>query len=120
MSFKLEFKDDVQVKDIKIFTHNCQILFIAFMNYCQNRNVPCKITSLSSDRANVKAVSRTHEEGRAWDASIYGWSKHDIEDCLFHFNTYYKNIAALSASDLKPRAVIHHDNHLHFQVRPQG
>lgn len=118
MSFLLEFKEGVKVEDIKSFTPNCQILFIEWIKYCQKKNLPCKVTSLIQDRKDVVAKSKTHEQGRAWDASVWGWSDNDIQECVVHFKDAYKNIAALSYGDLKPRPVVYHDNHLHFQVRP--
>lgn len=119
-AFSVKFKKGVDPGDLRKMTANCGILFFEFINWCKYKRLPCEITSLISDRENVQAVSKTHETGRAFDASTRGWSTEDIDDCVFHFTTYFKNIAAISASDLKPRAVIYHDaglgSHLHFQT----
>jgi len=122
MEFKLEFKSDVKVKDLSCLTSNCIAMFASFLEYCRKHGLRCKLTSLKSDRENVKSVSNTHETGRAFDASVKGWSKEEIKDCLDYFNEHYKTIAAISYGDMKPRAVVYHDagygSHLHFQVRP--
>ena len=121
MEFSVTFKDDVDPSDLRKLTPSCGIIMVEFINWCRHKKLPCRITSLISDRKNVKAVSTTHEDGRAFDASTHGWDHQNIEDCTFHFNTYFRNLAAISAKDLKPRAVIYHDaglgSHLHFQVR---
>ena len=124
MSFKVEFKDDIDVGDLKMITSNLTILLRRFIDYCQKKNLPCKITSLQSDRKNVKSVSTTHETGRAFDASVKGWDTDEIDACVHDFNYNFSNIAAISKADLKPRACVYHDSgygaHLHFQVRKDG
>jgi len=124
MSFKLEFKDDIIVNDLMFLTSNCSILFVEFMKYCQKNSLPCKISSIRSDRKNIRSVSKTHETGRAIDFSIRGWTTDDIDDCVHYFNRHYSNIAAISYSDGKPRAIVHHNfghgDHIHIQVRPDG
>lgn len=122
--FSLGFKYDVKPGDLMFLTHNCNLLFVETLNYCQKNSLPVVVTSLISDRVNVEAVSRTHEEGRAFDLSTQDWSKNQIIDFCDYLNKNYKNVAAISASDLKPRAAIYHDSgyghHIHVQVRRDG
>ena len=122
--FKIEFKNDIKLCDFSLLQPNSRILFQEFIVYCKSNNLRCRITSLISDREGVQSVSTTHQTGRAFDASIKGWTTDEIDNCILHFNLNYTNIAAISANDKKPRAVVHHNSgygaHLHFQVRPHG
>lgn len=124
MGFKVEFKEDIDVGDLKFITSNLTILLRTFIDYCQKKNLPCMITSLRSDRKNIKSVSNTHETGRAFDASVKGWDTDEIDACVHDFNRNYRNIGAISISDGVPRACIYHDSgygsHLHFQVVKDG
>ena len=118
---ELKFKDDVEIRDITKFKSNTSILFTEFIDYCRKMGLPCKITSLISDRGNIKTKSTTHEDGRAFDCSVDGWSIRQIRECEIFFNKMFKNIAAISYSDGIARCCIYHDSgygdHLHFQVR---
>ena len=122
MSFKLEFKEDINLSDLAILTPKMGLLLIAVMQYCEQKNLQCKITSLKSDRKNIKSISSTHESGRAADLSTRNWSKFEIDEFVFHFNTYFRNMGAISYSDGKPRAAVYHDAghgaHIHLQVSP--
>lgn len=121
---KVEFKKDVDVRDINRLKSNCIILLSEVINFCNHKRLPCVITSLITDRVGLVTRSRTHQDGRAFDISIKDWTKMDIEDCTNHFNTYYRNIAAISAETKKPLAAKYGDkdhlDHIHFQVRPDG
>ena len=115
---KISFKEDVDPKDIWKFTDLCRILFTEVMYYFYENNLDLKITSLHSDRVNVKAISRTHETGRAFDISIKRLSADQIVDIEKYFNCRFKNIAAISYSDGRARCAIAKSDHIHFQVRP--
>jgi len=114
----IEFKEDININDLNKFQSATWILWTATILFCEVNRLPFKVTSLISDRENVKAKSKTHEQGRAFDLSVKGWTEQDINRFVFLMNRDYSDIAAVSASDLEPRAVVYHDNHLHIQVRP--
>lgn len=122
--FSMSFKQDVNTKDLSNLTKNCQLLLLGLIKYCAGKEIPLVITSLISDRDGVKSSSSTHREGRAFDVRTFFWSDRDIEDCVVYFNTYFRNIAAVSASDKIPRAAVYgdekHMDHIHFQVRRDG
>jgi hypothetical protein len=117
----VEFKDDVKPDDIRFFTPNCAILFLEAIRYFEDNGFPMVVTSIKSDRGGIQTISTTHEDGRAFDVSSKGFSERKIKDVVSHFNSQFKNIGAISYSDLVPRAVLHHDSgygaHFHFQVR---
>jgi len=112
-----ECKNDIDLEDLKELTPAAFILFTHAVLFCQEHRLALKITSLKSDRKKVKAVSTTHEEGRAFDISIKGWSEMLVHKFIFETNKYYVDIAAISYSDGIPRAAVYHDNHIHLQVR---
>jgi hypothetical protein len=119
-----ETKEDIELKDLGEMQPALLILLTHTVLYCQEYNLPLKITSLKSDRKNVRAASKTHETGRAVDISTMGWTEYHINRFVFLTNRYYADIAAISASDYKPRAAIYHDvghgAHIHLQVKPNA
>jgi hypothetical protein len=115
----MQKKPEVDMNDILLMHPNALILLAAFKKFCITYGLRCVITSLVNDYKGPR-VSRSHTEGRAFDASVRDWEPVFIEKLLFKFNRDFKDIAAISYSDKKPRAVIFHDGtapHLHFQVR---
>jgi hypothetical protein len=126
MNYKLQPKqfklnEDVLAEDILMLQPATLFLLSQVVLWCSAHKLSCVITSFISDRENVKAKTMTHSEGRAFDLSIKGWTKFDIARFVFHFNTKYKDIAAIAASDNQPKAVVYgdknHRDHMHMQVK---
>ncbi len=115
---KIQFKEDVDPMDLLNLTQNCAILLVAVHDYLNDRKLQMVITSLQSDRADVKSVSRTHEQGRAFDIRVRDFEKQDILEVADYFNTFYHNIAAISYRTKKPHCAVVKNDHIHFQVRP--
>jgi len=113
----MNFKEDVDPHDLTQFQPATWILWSATILYCEEFGLPLTITSLISDRENVKAVSNTHETGRAFDISVRGWTEQSIHRFCFIMNRNYRDIAAISASTGLERAAVYHDNHIHLQVK---
>lgn len=116
----MTFKPGVDPYDLQFLHPAVWILLTAAILYCEEHDLPFIITSLINDREGVEAKSRTHEEGRAIDISVRGWSESQIHRFCHKMTTNYRDIAAISASDLEPRAALYHDNHIHLQVRPNA
>ena len=116
---KIVFKDDVDPRDIWKFTENCRILFVEVMQYCENHDILMTITSLQSDRKNVKSVSTTHEDGRAFDIRTGDMMPDEAMDMVLYFNHNFRNIAAISYKTKEPRCAKLAKDHIHFQVRRQ-
>lgn len=115
-------KENLSFRDIQEMHPALWILFSATILYCKEYKLPCKITSLKSDREGVRAKSTTHEEGRAFDLSVSGWTEMHVHRFVFLMNSDYREIAAISASDLEPRAAVYHEydgqgSHIHLQVK---
>lgn len=92
-------------------------------NHCDTYNLPMVITSIIRPR--IHGVSRTdiHSSGRAFDLSVRGWSRFDIEFIVKRVNDDLK-IGAISIHDGKEREAVYEDGftagkgeHLHFQCR---
>ncbi len=118
------YKEDIDPKDLEMIQPALWILLTRTMLYCAEYKLPFVVTSIISDRKNINSKSRTHEEGRAIDISSKGWTESHIYRFQYHMNTWYSDIAAISAKDNEPRAVVHHDSgygeHFHLQVRPNA
>lgn len=113
-------KEGVDIEDFQYMSPYLMSMFSYFLGYCLQHNLPCVITSIK-DEAKGR-VSKTHEQGRAFDASVRGWSEFHIQRVIHLMNNKFKHIAAISASDGQPRAIVYHKVkgnawHFHAQVR---
>lgn len=115
-------KDDIDLNDLKELQPACWVLLTAALLYCKEHNIILTITSIKSDRKNVNSVSKTHEQGRAVDISVRGWSSLHRTRLCYILNRDYGDIAAISAKDGIARAAVLHDAgygaHIHLQVKP--
>jgi len=117
-----EIKEGVDPKEVQMLTAPAFYLLGALTLYCHQHKLPPPVITSLRDHYDGR-VSTGHKDSRAFDVSTRGWTVDEIDDMVHEFNARYKNIAAFSASDLVPRAVIYHKVdgnawHLHFQVRP--
>lgn len=118
-----EIKEDIDLSDLQKLQPAVWIIFTGALLYCQRNGLTCRITSIISDRGNVNAKSKTHETGRAIDLGIRkedGWSDLHVSRLTYLLCKDYEDIAALSHSDLSPRAAIAKSNHIHLQCRPNA
>lgn len=121
MLFKI--KEDIDLSDLQKLQPAIWIIFTGALLYCKRHNLTCRITSIISDRGNVNAKSRTHETGRAIDIGIRpedGFTDLHAARLCHVLCQDYEDIAALSHSDLSPRAAIQKHNHIHLQCRPRA
>jgi hypothetical protein len=121
MKERWKIKEDIILEDIQMLSPNLLVLFATVLNFAASRNLPVVVTSLVNDRDGVVSQSSTHSGGRALDLSTRGWRTKDIEDIVKILELKHEDIAAISASTLKPRPAVYHDvghgAHLHIQVR---
>ena len=115
------FKEEEKMLELAIIHPILLFVFSDFNFYCYERNLPVVVTSAVRHNIDGVSVSNTHLEGRALDISVKGWSHGDINEAKDHFNEKYKQFAAISASDYKPRLLVYHDvglgEHLHMQIK---
>lgn len=97
------------------------IVFADFNYWAHQRGLPVQVTRVIDEKIEGVSVSTTHEEGRAIDVSLRGWTTDDIDDCVAHFNNKYYDVAAISYSDGIPRLIppVNHGlaPHFHLQIR---
>lgn len=86
------------------------------------RKLPIVVTSLMRELNDGISESHTHQEGRAFDLSVKGWQKENIDELAKYICLKYEAIGAISSKDGISRACIYHNNgngwHFHIQVRP--
>lgn len=116
---QMVFKEDVDPRDIFRFTELCRMLFVEVMIYCDNNGLTMTITSLHTDRKNIKSVSSTHADGRAFDIRTRDMMSDEAMDMVLYFNHHFKNIAAISYDTNEPTCAKLKKDHIHFQVRRQ-
>lgn len=89
-----------------------------FLTFAQKNNLPVVITNVGTTFH--VSQSKTHIEGRAFDASVNGWNKLKISELIAYMEKSVGHLGAQSVSDGKQRVVVYHDAglgyHLHFQV----
>lgn len=110
-------KQDVDLYDMQEWSEALLWIFAATVRYCRENNLALVITSLRSDRANVQAVSSTHDEGRAFDIRTRDWDLPTIHKLCYFLNTNYSDWGAIGKTSGKSIVALYHANHIHIQVR---
>ena len=115
-------KSDCRIEDFMMLHPNLLIIIATVLTYANENDLDVEFTSIISDRENVEAKSKTHEDGRAIDMSTKGWNDFHISRIISLLEDKHSDIAAISASDLQPRPAVYHNynnqgDHLHLQVR---
>tara|TARA_Y100000004_G_scaffold68047_2_gene76323 strand:- start:409 stop:816 length:408 start_codon:yes stop_codon:yes gene_type:complete len=119
-------KYDIDLDDLQKLQPAIWIIFTGALLYCHRNGLTCRITSIISDRGddvNARAKSKTHQSGRAIDIGVReedGWTDLHISRLTYLLCKDYEDIAALSHSDLSPRAAIAKSDHIHLQCRPNA
>jgi hypothetical protein len=115
----IRVKEDVLFSDFQNVSPSIVIVLGYFSLFCHENSVPCRITSVKE--AVIGRVSRTHADGRAFDASLVGWKQKTIDKCVEFMQNRVGWLGAISRSDNERRVVIVHDsghgNHFHFQTK---
>lgn len=124
---KLSHKSGVYNRDWLIVKTNLLLILEWLVSFSKNRGVPIMITSIIRPKIEGVSVSDTHADGRAFDISVRGWEKKDIDECVNECNKTFSRVGAASKSDGVRRAAIFEqdifDNsgkqikwkHIHFQ-----
>lgn len=116
---KIKQSPDCMVTDLQQVQPLLLVVLGWFVHFCDSHELHCEVTNIFGKFAVSK--SDTHPEGRAFDASVRGWSKQDVDDCLQFMDDKAGRLGAFSASDQKQRVVVYHNvglgNHLHFQIQ---
>ena len=119
-------KYDIDLDDLQKLQPAIWIIFTGALLYCHRNGLTCRITSIISDRGDdgiARAKSKTHQSGRASAIGVReedGWTDLHISRLTYLLCKDYEDIAALSHSDLSPRAAIAKSDHIHLQCRPNA
>lgn len=93
--------------------------------YCQVNSLPFIVTSTKTtleEDIELNRKSATHREGRAFDISVNGWKKQDIEEFDNYFSFTKSQYAAISKETLDKQLIVYHVGtaaHLHVQIHPR-
>ena len=112
-----KLKEKVEPLDLMDATENLKQLIRAAKWWFEMQGLEFTITSIYSDRVDVKSKSTTHEDFRAIDIRSRHLNKKQIESFIQFCEDNFSHIGAISSKDLKVRPCIHHNNHFHLQVR---
>lgn len=97
--------------------------------FCKERSLPIIFTSIIRPQIKGVSKSKTHEQGRAFDLSVGGWSKAKINEFVDKINKEFK-LGAVSSTDGTEREAVYEGAefdksgkqvkwpHLHVQCRP--
>ena len=118
---KIEIKKpDVKAEELLAIDWKLLIVLGYFKKFCLMENITCRITSIT-ERVEGR-ISRSHEDARAFDASVAEFSKGEIIKGIDFMEKQVGGLGAYSKSDGKQRVVVYHDvgrgAHFHFQVHP--
>jgi hypothetical protein len=91
---------------------------------CDQTGLPIRITSIIRPKIPGVSTSTTHEDGRAFDLGLIGWSDSDARDCAHRANKELSELGAISAKSGRQTVAVFEDGitkgtgrHLHFQVK---
>lgn len=126
------FKEDVNKEDLKKMTVPALAMFFYCHKIHRDMGIPMTVVSLISDRKGVKSVSRSHDDGRAFDIRIIdlnNMQKHKISEemhnvfdrvCIGAFPLGTKNPKKTEIGSILVDKFHGTGPHFHFQVRPSG
>lgn len=119
-----EHKAGVNSMDWHKVNEKLLILAAYTLVYCKSKGLPIIFTSIIRPQIKGVSKSKTHEQGRAFDLSVRGWSKADILEFVDKINKEYK-LGAVSAATGEEKEAVYEDGitagkgaHLHVQCRP--
>jgi hypothetical protein len=110
-------KKDVEILDLLNLTNNMKELLLGASWWFEMMGFEFVITSIKSDRENIKTISSTHEEGRAVDIRSRELNEKHIKSFIQFCEDNYSHVGAISAKDNVVRPVVYHNNHFHLQVK---
>jgi len=126
------FKEGVKKEDIAKLTVPIQAMLFYCHHLHREMGIDMRVTSLIRDRAGLKQVSRSHQDGRAFDLGIItlnNMQKHKIAEDMHNvfdrvcIGAFPKGVMNPKKTDMGTILVDKtHGNgtHFHFQVRPNG
>jgi hypothetical protein len=113
-------KSEVDMLDF-LLIHPFLLLILSDINfYCYKENIPFTVTRIVDAGIPGISISKTHEEGRAFDMSVHMMTDAQIKKLADHFNAKYATYGALSLNGIDRAVVVIHASpilHGHIQIR---
>ncbi len=114
-------KDEIDFGEFKDVHPSLIIVLGYFSLFCHENKLNCKISSIKEEVV-TQRQTKTHSDGRAFDASVKPFSDGDILKCIAYMEKHVGHLGAYSYSDGEQRVIVYHDvgrgRHFHFQVHP--
>lgn len=126
------FKEGVNKEDLKKMTIPAQAMFFYCLKLHKEAGATMRVTSLISDRVGLEQISRSHQDGRAFDIGIINLNDmqkykikeemHNVFDrvCVGAFPKDVKNPKKTDVGSILNDKNHGNGPHYHFQVRPNG
>lgn len=139
----IDYKEGVNNLDLNFIQPELLLLMGLINKWCADRDINFQITSIIRTKEQdqkLKAISKTHQQGRAFDFSLqekHGWTFELIQELCNYLteldryqseelteNPFY-NIGAISIRTSQSTPIVVHKNstgkgiHAHIQVRPR-
>jgi len=118
-SFSLKYPEDMG--DLLLIKPVLFYVFSMINVYCISKGLPLQVTRIIGEKIPNVSISTSHQEGRAMDLSVKGWSLGEIDGFVDYFNDKFsEKYGAFSLSDSNPRLIVYHygtAQHIHVQVR---
>lgn len=120
----IQFKDGQTASEFASINPTLINILNDMGRFCELQGRKFVITDLLSsahDDALLGRVSTSHQDGRAADVSIKGWTEEFITQFKSRFEHLYNHYGAISKKDKKQRLIVDHvgtARHLHIQVKP--
>ena len=109
------------LREIRFISPWLLVILADVILWSHPRGLNVGITSILREKNDGISESATHQEGRAIDLSVIGWSKDNITQLAEHINEKYAQLLGTSKDMREPKVCIYHNNgngwHFHFQVR---
>ena len=101
----------------------CIQITIEMLYYCESYGMPFTITetvTTQKEDLELKRVSASHREGRAWDIRTRDWPEWFVVQFVEYFTLLYGSLGAVSSSDGKRKFIVDKSKtkkpHLHCQL----
>ena len=117
----IEYKDDVDPRDILKVSPLLIAVLGYVTQYCFENNLPMVITSIIRKPNDGISKSTTHQDGRAFDLRLNNWNIGQIIKLEEYLKETCFDLGAISKETGEPRVIhVHGDGnwlHAHMQVR---
>lgn len=115
---KFSIKDGASIDNLRYLCPSMLIIFANFSRLCFFKKLPVILTNIINEKIPGISVSTTHEEGRAIDISVNGWTNEQIEAICLDMNSRFDKWGTAPPEKKRQVAYFHNGTapHIHLQV----